>query len=72
MLNRATQTANAGLAFKPLEIKILQRLAPDSQSGSSRSRTLQSCLIQLPCLGGYLKRAKDPPPGNIVTDPFIK
>jgi hypothetical protein len=63
MLNRATQTAKAGLAFTPLEIQILQRLAPDSQS---RSRTLQSCLTQLARLGGYLNRAKDPPPGNMV------
>jgi len=23
-------------------------------------------LIQLACLGGYLNRAKDPPPGNMV------
>jgi hypothetical protein len=66
MLNRVTQSAKAALAFTPLEIKILHRLAPDSQSGSSRSRTLQSCLIQLACLGGYLNRAKDPPPGNMV------
>jgi hypothetical protein len=63
MLNRVTQTAKAGLAFTPLEIQILQRLAPDSQSSS---RTLQSCLTQLACLGGYLNRAKDPPPGNMV------
>lgn len=63
MLNRVTQTAKAGLAFTPLEIQILQRLAPDSQSGS---RTLQSCLTQLACLGGYLNRAKDPPPGNML------
>lgn len=66
MLNRATQTAKAGLAFTPLEIQILHRLAPDSRSGSSASRTLKSCLIQLACLGGYLNRAKDPPPGNMV------
>jgi hypothetical protein len=49
-----------------LEIQILHRLAPDSQPGSSRSSTLQSCLTKLACLGGYLNRAKDPPPGNMV------
>jgi Transposase DDE domain len=63
MLNRVTQKAKASLAFTPLEIQILQRLAPNSQSSS---RTLQSCLTQLACLGGYLNRAKDPPPGNMV------
>ncbi len=66
MLNRATQDSKASVAFTALEIKILQRLAPDRQSGSSRSSKLQSCLIQLACLGGYLNRAKDPPPGNMV------
>lgn len=66
MLNRSTQKAKATLAFTPLEIDILNRLAPERQAGSSRSPTLQSCLIQLARLGGYLNRASDPPPGNIV------
>jgi hypothetical protein len=66
MLNRATQESKASIAFTGLEIKILQRLAPDRQSESSGSSKLQSCLIQLACLGGYLNRAKDPPPGNMV------
>jgi len=66
MLNRSTQKAKATLAFTPLEIDILNRLAPERQVGSSRSPTLQSCLIQLARLGGYLNRASDPPPGNIV------
>lgn len=33
---------------------------------ASRSSTLQSCLIQVACLGGYLNRAKDPPHTNMV------
>jgi hypothetical protein len=66
MINRATATAKASLAFTPLEIDILNRLAPDSKRRSARSTTLQSCLKQLACLGGYLNRASDGPPGNIV------
>jgi hypothetical protein len=66
MINRATQKSKASVAFTAPEIKILHRLTSDSQPGSSRSSTLQSCLIQLACLGGYLNRAKDPPPGNMV------
>lgn len=66
MLNRATQESKASIAFTALEIKILQRLAPDRQSESSHSSKLQTCLIQLARLGGYLNRAKDPPPGNMV------
>lgn len=65
MLNRATQSTKAGLIFTPLEIRILHRLAPDGQSGLHRLSKLQSCLTQLACLGGYLNRAKDPPPGNM-------
>jgi hypothetical protein len=66
MLNRATQKSKASVAFTALEIQILHRLAPDSQSGSSPSSMLHSCLTKLACLGGYLNRAKDPPPGNMV------
>src|ERR1022692_611934 len=66
MLNRATQDSKASVAFTALEIKILQRLAPDRQSGSSRSSKLQSCLIPLAGLGGYPNRTGDGPPGNIV------
>ena len=57
---------NLPVTSRAQAIEKLHRLTPDSQPGSSRSSTLQSCLIQLACLGGYLNRAKDPPPGNMV------
>ena len=66
MINRSTQKSKATVVFTPLEIDLLNRLAPSSQSGSTRSPTLKSCLIQLARLGGYLNRAGDGPPGNIV------
>jgi hypothetical protein len=66
MLNRSTKTAKASLAFTPLEVDILKRLIPDRQSASPRRPSLQSCLTQLACLGGYLNRTGDLPPGNIV------
>ena len=67
MLNRMTQKANATVAFTPLEIDLLSRLAPErKQSSVGRSPTLQGCLTQLARLGGYLKRASDPSPGNTV------
>jgi Transposase DDE domain len=66
MINRSTQKAKAALAFTSLENDILNRLAPESQSSSTRSPTLKSCLTQLARLGGYLNRAGDAPPGNIV------
>lgn len=66
MINRSTEKAKASLAFTPLEINILNRLAPDKPSGTTRTPSLKSCLTQLACLGGYLNRSKDGPPGNIV------
>jgi len=67
MLNRMTQSAKPTLAFTHLEIDLLNRLAADRQSNAGRrSPTIQSCLRQLARLGGYLDRARDPPPGNTV------
>jgi hypothetical protein len=67
MINRSTRKAKASLAFTPLEIKLLNRLAPDRASADAgRPSPLQSCLIQLARLGGYLNRAGDAPPGNTV------
>jgi hypothetical protein len=66
IINRSTQMAKASLAFTPLEINILNRLAPDGVPASARSPTLKSCPTQLARLGGYLNRAGDGPPGNIV------
>lgn len=66
MINRSTKKAKASVAFTPLEIDILKRLVPERQSASPRPPSLQSCLTQLARLGGYLNRASDLPPGNIV------
>jgi hypothetical protein len=66
MINRSTQKAKASLAFTPLEINILNRLAPENPPGTTRTPSLKSCLTQLARLGGYLNRADDGPPGNIV------
>ena len=66
MINRSTEKAKASLAFTPLEIDILNRLAPEKKSALNRSPTLKTCLTQLARLGGYLDRAGDGPPGNLV------
>lgn len=67
MLARMAGSAKPSLAFTPQEIDILARLAADRQrTAVRRSPTIQSCLRQLARLGGYLDRACDPPPGNIV------
>ena len=66
MLNRSTRDARPTLAFTPLEIDLLNRLAAAHPKVNSSRQSLKSCLIQLACLGGYLNRAGDAPPGNTV------
>lgn len=66
MINRSTRDARPTLAFTPLEIDLLNRLAPGHRRKGSSRPSLKSCLTQLARLGGYLNRAGDAPPGNTV------
>ena len=67
MLNRSTRYAAPTLAFTPLEIRLLNQLAPNRADRKSRRPTsLHACLTQLARLGGYLARTGDAPPGNTV------
>jgi len=66
MLNRATRHAAPNLAFTPLEIDLLNRLASSGAVPTARQRSLSACVIQLARLGGYLARKNDGPPGNTV------
>ena len=67
MQNGMTEFAKPSLAFTPLEIDLLARLAADRQKArDQRFPTIPSCLRQLARIQGTLDRACDPPPGNIV------
>ena len=66
MLNRARPNLEPALVLTGLDTKILDRLIPDSTADPPAARTLSLYLIKIARLGGYLDRAKDPPPGNIV------
>jgi hypothetical protein len=66
MLNRCTRHLRPALAFTPLEIELLNQLAPDVPEGEFHSPSLNCSLTQLARLGGYVNRAGDPPPGNTV------
>ncbi len=66
MLNRSTRNARPTLAFTPLEIDLLNRLAHPPPGSQPRPPSLKACLAQLARLGGYLARAGDAPPGNMV------
>ena len=66
MLNRSTRHASPNLAFTPLEIDLLNRLAPPEARAPARQPSLSGCVTQLARLGGYLARKGDAPPGNTV------
>ena len=66
MLNRVAPEASPWLALTPLEVDLLDRLVPDKGEASQRAKNLPAYLIKVARLGGYLARAKDAPPGNLV------
>ena len=66
MLNRIKPDLEASLVLTELETSILDRLIPDPIGHPLPAGTLSRYLIEIAKLGGYLDRAKDPPPGNIV------
>ena len=66
MINRAIPNASPELAFTSLELRLLDQLVNDKKGGKPRTKPLSAYLIKLARLGGYLARAHDPPPGNMV------
>jgi Transposase DNA-binding len=64
MLNRSAPDALPTLALTMTEIAVLDRLVNDKPK--TRRKTLSSYLTKIARLGGYLARANDPPPGNMV------
>lgn len=63
MLHRTNPSASATVAFTAQEIQLLDRLVPALPAVASE---LGVYVCKLACLGGYLARTHDPPPGNIV------
>ena len=66
MMRRVAPDAAAKLALTGVEIALLDRLVPDKGHEPPGAGALSSYLIKLARLGGYLARAKDPPPGSTV------
>jgi hypothetical protein len=66
MLNRTMPLAPPTMALTESEIRVLDHLVREPAGGGRRRRTLSHYLTKLARLGGYLARANDPPPGNIV------
>ncbi len=65
MLNRTCHNCPARAALTPNEIGLLQRMIKKKAVNDGQS-PLSQCLVQIAKLGGYLARARDPPPGNTV------
>ena len=66
MINRSASKAPAKLALTDIEIDLLDHLVQDKDRLRPRNRTLSVYLTKIARLGGYLARASDPPPGNMV------
>lgn len=64
MTNRAAPGAPAETVLTGPEIEVLDRLTDGAASATGR--TVSDYLLRIAKLGGYLARAKDPPPGNLV------
>jgi hypothetical protein len=64
MTNRATPEAPAEVALTRAEVEILDRMGAGTPPASKR--TVSHYLVAIAKLGGYLARANDPPPGNMV------
>lgn len=64
MINRSQPGASPTLALTQLELQLLDRLAPD-RTAPVQPR-ISHYIGKIARLGGYLARARDPAPGNIV------
>ncbi|MBM3300862.1 MAG: IS4 family transposase, partial [Deltaproteobacteria bacterium] len=66
MVNRSTSNAPAEAVFTSTERQLLDHLVQDRKVSRTAARSLSSYITKVARLGGYLDRANDPPPGNIV------
>jgi Transposase DNA-binding/Transposase DDE domain len=66
MLNRSESGMPAGHVFSETERQLLDHLVPDHPVDRAARRSLSFYITKLARLGGYLARAGDPPPGNMV------
>ena len=66
MLNRSATDAPPRYALTLLEIKLLDQLVIDKDELRKGPKTLPDYLTKIARLGGYLARAGDPAPGNMV------
>ncbi len=66
MINRTAPDLSPKIAFTDLELWLLDKLVENKPGVDRQRKSLTSYLNKLARLGGYLARAHDPPPGNMV------
>lgn len=66
MLRREATSRSPEFAFTPSEIRLLDHLIQSRNTSEGSKRELSDYITKLAKLGGYLARAGDPPPGNLV------
>ena len=66
MVNRKLPNTAPAVALTAIELELLDHLIDGSTQYASTQKNLAHYIIKIARLGGYLARAGDPPPGNIV------
>lgn len=66
MINRSVASAPPAAVFTTIERRLLDHLVPDRARDRTGKKSLSAYITKVARLGGYLARASDPPPGNIV------
>lgn len=66
MLHRTEPTRSPTIALTTTEVCLLDELVKTKPRHSSAKGTVSDYIIKIARLGGYLARASDPPPGNMV------
>jgi hypothetical protein len=64
MLNGTAPLSAPEMAFTPTEMYLLAQLVKDGTRERTSTASVSFYLTKLAQLGGYLARAKDPPPGK--------
>ena len=66
MLQRENTDQEPTAVFTENEFNILEKLVNPKRHEPSQPRSLSNYIRKMDKLGGYLARASDPPPGNLV------
>jgi hypothetical protein len=66
MINRTQPKASPAIVLTQSELDVLDELFPTPPKAMESPRKLGLYMVRIARLGGYLARARDPAPGNVV------